>query len=117
MRRRFWITFWGTLAVAVWRGALLRANVRNLRLHQLSDNTPIYLRLSWGYSAGARPQSIIFDLDLGGASASVTTDGEATEAELPIGTNPGGPYRVGISATYRIMGVVRTTNTSFSGTL
>ncbi|MBX0326156.1 hypothetical protein K2Z83_00410 [Oscillochloris sp. ZM17-4] len=118
MRRGFWIAFWGVLTAVVWRGALLPASVRNLRLNGVSGDGPAYARFSWGYGAGARPQSIIFDLSLGaGASGSITTDGEATEAEVPVGGAAAGPHAICATATYRILGVVRTREYRFTGGL
>ncbi len=90
--------------------------MRRPRISGLSGSRPVYAGLSWGYSAGARPQSIIFDLDIGpGASGSVTTDGEATEAEVPLGDKAAGPYHVSATATYRILGVVWTREYRFAG--
>jgi hypothetical protein len=109
MRKGFWVAFWSALAVAVWRGALLPARLRQARVSGISGAGPFYVGFSWSYGAGTRPQSVIFDLELAdGAAGSVTTDGEATEAEVPFRQAPAGPYRLAATATYRIVGVVRT---------
>jgi hypothetical protein len=118
MRRGFWIAFWCVLGAAVWRGALLPAGLRNGRVNELSGAGPIYAGFSWGYGPGARPQSIIFDLDFSdGASGSVTTDGEATEAEVPMRSAAPGPYQITSTATYRILGVAYTQVYRFTGKL
>ncbi len=118
MRKGFWIAFWVAFGAAVWRGALLPARLCNARVNGLHRVSPFYAGFSWDYGAGARPQSIIFDLDLGdGAAGSITTDGEATEAEIPLGTPAAGPYRIIATATYRILGVVHTQVYRFAGTL
>ena len=109
MRKGFWIAFWAVLAAVIWREAVLSARLRNARVNGLSRVSPFYARFSWDYGAGARPQSVIFDLDLGGGAAgSVTTDGEATEAEVPLGSPAAGPYRITATATYRTLGVAHT---------
>ncbi|NNJ08773.1 hypothetical protein EKD04_000350 [Chloroflexales bacterium ZM16-3] len=118
MRRGFWIAFWGVLTAAVWRGALLPASVRNVQMSRLHGLGPTSVGFRWGYGAGARPQSIIFDLSMGdGATGSITTDGEATEAEVPLGAAHAGPYQISATATYRILGVVQTREYRFSGEL
>jgi len=116
MRKGFWIAFWSVLCVVVWRGALLSASIRNLRLSGQSGAGPTYAELNWGYGPGARPQSIIFDLELAGTTSSVTTDGEETEAQVPLGAAATGSYRVSASATYRILGLVRYQVFHFEGT-
>ena len=116
MRKSFWIAFWCVLGAAVWRGALLPARLRNARVHGLRGAGPFYASFSWGYGAGARPQSIIFDLELsGGATGSVTTDGEATETEVPFHGAGLGPCQITATATYRILGVARTRVYRFAG--
>jgi hypothetical protein len=116
MRKGFWIAFWSVLIVAVGRGALTPAGLRKARIRGASGAGPVYVGFSWGYGAGARPQSIIFDLKLAdGGGGSITTDGEATEAEVPFSSAPAGPYRLLATATYRIVGVARTQEYRFSG--
>jgi hypothetical protein len=112
------MAFWAVLAAAVWRGALTPAALRNARISRVSGGAPAYACLSWGYGAGARPLSIIFDLTLAdGATGSITTDGEASEAELPFRSAAPGPYTLAITATYRLLGVVRRTTSRLSGEL
>jgi hypothetical protein len=81
----------------------------------VSGAGPYYVLISWGYGTGARPASIIFDLELDGDAGSVTTDGEALEAEIPLGRAVSGPYRLTVSATYRILGAARTVVTHAEG--
>jgi hypothetical protein len=101
----------------VWlvRSAVLPAALRAPRLAEVSGFGPFYAGLSWGYGPGARPVSVIFDLEAGGASGSVTTDGEALEAEIPLGVFPRGPYSLTASATYRLLGFAHTVVTRTSG--
>jgi hypothetical protein len=118
IRRGFWIAFWAVLGATVWRGALLPAGLRNVRVSGFSGAGPFYASFSWGYGTGTRPQSIIFDLDLaGGVAGSVTTDGEATEAEVPLGSAATGPYQITATATYRVLGVAHARVYRFAGTL
>lgn len=108
-RRRLWYAAW--LGGVLWlaRVSLLPAPVRGTRLTSVSGVGPYYALISWNYGTGARPVSIIFDFEAGGAAGSITTDGEALEAEIPLATAPAGPYTITVSATYRIFGFARTT--------
>jgi hypothetical protein len=54
-------------------------------------------------------------LEAGPAAGSATTDGETLETEIPLAASPAGPYRITISATYRILGVARTVVTVVEG--
>jgi hypothetical protein len=118
-RRRLWYAAW--LGGALWlaRVSLVPAPIRGARLISISGAGPHYALISWGYGVGARPLSIIFDLELGPAAGSATTDGEALEAEIPLGapgdSPPAGPYRLTVSATYRILGFARTVVTRVEG--
>lgn len=109
-RLRRWLWYGALAAAGVWvtRAAILPAPVRAPRLTGVSGFGPYYASLAWGYGAGARPASVIFDLEAGGARGSVTTDGESLEAEIPLGIMPRGPYRLTVSATYRVLGFART---------
>lgn len=116
-RRRLWYA--AGLGAAIWaaRVALVPAPVRGAHVSSVSGAGPFYALLSWGYGVGARPVSIIFDLEAGEAAGSITTDGEALEAEIPLGSAPGGPYALTVSATYRILGFARTVVTRSAGAL
>lgn len=107
-RRRLWYAAWLGGALWVARVALFPAPVRGARVVSVSGAGPYYVLISWSYGVGARPASIIFDLELDGDAGSVTTDGEALEAEIPLSRAPSGAYRLTVSATYRILGVART---------
>jgi hypothetical protein len=117
LRRGLVLGVWAGLALWMARATLLPAAVRNARLSGLSGAGPVYAELSWTFGAGARPISVIFDIELPqGAAGSVTTDGEALEAEVPlIGAPAPGPYALTASATYRILGLPRTVVYRFSG--
>ena len=114
-RRRLWYAalFGGALWLA--RVSLLPAPLRGARVTGVSGAGPFYAMLSWSYGVGARPVNVIFDLEAGPAAGSITTDGEALEAEIPLGAAPAGPYRITISATYRILGFARTVVTRAEG--
>lgn len=107
-RRRLWLAAW--LGGALWfvRVALVPAPVRGARIVSVSGAGPYYALVSWGYGLGARPVSIIFDLEVAGDAGSITTDGEALEAEIPLAAQPAGPYTLTVSATYRTLGVAHT---------
>jgi len=117
LRRGATIALWAGAAVWLWRTALAPAPVRNARLSGLSGGAPAYAELVWTFGGGLRPTSVIFDIELaGGASGSVTTDGEALEAEVPlIGVAGGGRYTLTASATYRLIGFPRTIVYRFEG--
>lgn len=115
-QRYLWYALW--LGGGLWlaRITILPALVRAARLTGISGGGPVYATISWSYGPGARPISIIFDLEADGVTGSITTDGEALEAEVPLGTAPSGPYQLTVSATYRILGVARTIVRRFVGT-
>jgi hypothetical protein len=107
-RRRLWYAAWLGGALWVARVTLFPAPVRAPRLLGVSGAGPFYALVGWGYGIGARPVSVIFDLELDGDAGSITTDGEALEAEIPLGRAASGVYTLTVSATYRILGVART---------
>lgn len=117
LQQQLWYAAW--LGVGLWlaRISLVPAPVRNPRLSELSGSGPFYAKLDWSYGLGARPLSIIFDLELGSATGSVTSDGEALEAEIPLASAPRGPYRLSVSATYRVLGLARTVVSQHQGSL
>jgi hypothetical protein len=115
-RRWLWYGLIAGAALWVARVAVLPAPLRGLRLAAISGFGPFYAELHWEYGEGARPQSVIFDLEVGHAAGSCTTDGEAVEAEIPLGLDPRGPYRLTASATYRVFGFARTVVTRTHGT-
>jgi hypothetical protein len=114
-RRQLWYAalFGGALWLA--RVSLLPAPLRGARVTGVSGAGPFYALLSWTYGVGARPINVIFDLEAGPAAGSITVDGDALEAEIPLGAAPAGPYRITISATYRILGFARTVVTRAEG--
>lgn len=114
-RRRLWYAAW--LGGVLWlaRVSLLPAPLRGARLTSVSGLGPYYALISWSYGVGARPASVIFDFEAGEAAGSITTDGEALEAEIPLGLAPAGSYTITVSATYRIFGFARTRVTRVDG--
>ncbi|NWF81762.1 MAG: hypothetical protein HXY37_17220 [Chloroflexi bacterium] len=114
-RRYLWYALW--LGGGLWlvRVAILPALVRAARLTGISGAGPTYATITWSYGYGARPISVIFDLEAGEVTGSITTDGDALEAEIPLGAPPSGPYQLTASATYRILGVARTIVRRFAG--
>ncbi|MEF3273843.1 MAG: hypothetical protein K6356_05475 [Chloroflexus sp.] len=107
LQRGFWLSFWTIVTLITVRGAVIPAQLRHPRITSLSGIGPVYANLSWGYSAGARPVNIIFDIQFaGGATGSVTVDGEALEAEVPlIGTaRTGEAYTITATLVYRRLG-------------
>lgn len=114
-RRRLWYA--ALFGGALWlvRVSLLPAPIRSARVTGVSGAGPFYAVLSWTYGVGARPVNVIFDLQAGPAAGSITVDGDALEAEIPLGAAPAGPYRITISATYRILGFARTVVTRAEG--
>jgi hypothetical protein len=114
-RRRIWYAVWIGGALWLARLSLAPAPIRGLQLTRLSGAGPYYALLSWSYGIGARPTSIIFDFAAGEVSGSATTDGEAIEAEIPLGAAPTGQYRLIVSATYRTLGFAYTRVTQVQG--
>lgn len=116
-RRSLWLGIGAGLGLWIGRSAILPAAIRYAHLSAISGHSPAYAALGWTYGSGVRPISVIFDIELtGGAQGSVTADGEALEAEVPlIGAAEPGPYHITISATYRILGFVYNTAYRFEG--
>ncbi|MGB9736895.1 MAG: hypothetical protein C0184_15725 [Chloroflexus aggregans] len=118
LQRGFWLSFWSVVTIMTVRGALIPARLRNPRITSLSGIGPVYAMLSWGYSAGGRPVNVIFDLQFtGGATGSVTVDGEALEAEVPlIGiAHIGEAYTITATLVYRWLGWTFTRQMQVSG--
>ncbi|RMD79449.1 MAG: hypothetical protein D6823_04600 [Chloroflexi bacterium] len=118
LQRGFWLSFWSVVTIMTVRGALIPARLRNPRITSLSGIGPVYAMLCWGYSAGGRPVNVIFDLQFtGGATGSVTVDGEALEAEVPlIGmAHTGEAYTITATLVYRWLGWTFTRQMQVSG--
>jgi hypothetical protein len=114
--------FWFGLGVAaglwVTVNALFPARVRLGRVSNLSGTRPVCAEIGWSYGRGARPVSVIFDLQAAqDALGSVTVDGEALEAEIPLPQLPTGPYQLTATATYRLLSRPQTVVYAFTGTL
>jgi hypothetical protein len=111
---RLWYGLWALVGLWLLHGALVPAPIRGARVNAIGGAGPYSAELDWSYGAGARPLSIIFDLEAGAAKGSLTTNGAATEAGIPLGMRPRGPYQLSVSATYRILGraVTRVTTTA-----
>lgn len=116
-RRWLWLGVWAVVALLVTRTAVLPARVRAPRLAGVSGTGPFYAEIRWDYGPGARPQSVIFDFATRDSGGSCTTDGEAVEAEIPLGLYPHGRYELTISATYRVLGFARTVVTRAEGAI
>jgi hypothetical protein len=110
--RRLGYGVWLGLLLQLLSRALIPARVRHLRVRH--DGAP-GASLSWDYSWGAQPLSLIFDLEAGVAVGSVTSDGSRTEALIPLVRPLQGPYQVTISATYRLLGYAYTRTHRVSG--
>jgi hypothetical protein len=116
-RTRRWMWYGAIAAAWLWalRVTMLPATVRGARVTGVDGSGPYYVELAWRYGLGARPQSVIVDLETGEAAGSFTTDGEALEGEIPVGVPPRGAYRLTLSATYRLLGFAHTVITRANG--
>lgn len=115
VRKVLWYGAWAVALLWAARTTVLPARLRGPRLTGVLGAGPFYAQLGWDYGPGARPQSVIFDFEAGAARGSCTTDGEAVEAEIPIGVRPHGSYSLTVSATYRVLGFARTVVTRGAG--
>ncbi len=107
LQRGLWLSFWTVVTWMTVRGALIPARLRNPRMTSLSGIGPVYAMLSWGYGPGNRPVNVIFDVQFAdGAYGSVTVDGEALEAEVPLigKAHSGEAYTITVTLVYRILG-------------
>lgn len=110
-----WYGLWALVGLWLLHGALVPAAVRGARVRTIGGAGPYSAELDWSYGAGSRPLSIIFDLEAGATQGSLTTNGAATEAGIPLGMRPRGPYHLSVSATYRILGRAITRVTHVEG--
>ena len=121
---------WAQIGRGVWFGlgvaaglwltvnALFPARMRMGRVSDMSGTRPVCAEIGWRYGRGARPVSVIFDLQAAqGVLGSVTVDGEALEAEIPLPQALSGPYQLTATATYRILSRPQTVVYTFAGTL
>ncbi len=106
--RRLGYGVWLGLLLQLLSRALIPARVRHLRVRHSKALGFSGVSLGWDYSWGARPLSLIFDLEAGAATGSVTSDGSRTAALIPLVRPLQGPYQVTISATYRLLGYAYT---------
>ena len=113
--RRLGYGVWLGLLLQLLSRALIPARVRHLRVRHSKDFGTSGVSLSWDYSWGARPLSLIFDLESGVVAGSVTSDGSRTAALIPLVRPLQGPYQVTISATYRLLGYAYTRTHRVSG--
>ena len=90
------------------------AQVRNIEITGVTGAEPTFVGLRWSYGLGLRPISLIIDLagqnERGG---SLTVSGRAGTGTIPIAAGSAGPYHLSATATYRIVGVVRTHTQQF----
>lgn len=116
-RRSLWLGIGAGLGLWLGRSAILPAAIHHAHIGTISGHRPAYAMLGWTYGPGARPISVIFDIALpGDTHGSLTADGEALEAEVPlIGAAEPGPYQITASATYRILGIVYRAAYRFAG--
>lgn len=107
LQRGFWLSFWSVVIYMTVRGALIPARLHHPRITSLSGIEPMYVMLSWGYGPGSRPVNVILDVQFaGGAQGSVTVDGEALEAEVPLigKAQLGASYTITATLLYRQLG-------------
>lgn len=113
--RRIGYGVWLGLLIQLLSRALIPARIRHLRVRHPRDPGVSGVTLSWDYSWGTRPLSMIFDLEAGAITGSVTSDGSAEQALVPLVRRWQGPYQITISATYRFLGCAYTRTHRITG--
>ena len=94
-------------ALFLTRPARLR-DVALLGVRPRADAQGVRAAIAWKYGPGARPVSLIVDLEAeDGVHGSATADLEQREVLVPLPTAPTKPYTITTTATYRIMGIPR----------
>lgn len=118
MRQAFWMGT-GVLAAATVAHFTLRpADIHSAIVTSLSRGTICYANVMWMYGSGVRPASVIIDVTAGnGAGGSITTDGETISGRIPLSHDFHGDYTITFTATYRILGMIRTAVWTFTGTV
>ncbi|HEU5014233.1 MAG TPA: hypothetical protein VFT66_17045 [Roseiflexaceae bacterium] len=107
MQKQF---FWlgGALALlgaAVWRGR----PAPMLRVHMVArmPGSPPVARLTLKYGTGARPQSVILDVEGPDGAGSATIGGSQEFVDVPIIGELNSQPRITATAAYRVLGRLR----------
>jgi hypothetical protein len=106
------------MGIVVTNYLLRPADIHIAKVTAVSTGKPSYASVVWTYGRGAPPTSVIIDLTTGGgASGSITVDGELLNAEIPLSAKFSGAYTLTFTQTHRILGMARTNVQTFGGTI
>jgi hypothetical protein len=88
--------------------SLRLAHVREFAVQTIDSRDLPAVTLSWRYSEGIRPLSLIIDLcGAGDFAGSLTASGQILMGELPLAAALQGKYEATLTLTYRQLGLVR----------
>jgi hypothetical protein len=101
----FWLGGAVLLGVAVWRGR----PAPMLRVHMVArmPGSPPVARLTLKYGTGARPQSVILDVEGPDGAGSATIGGSQEFVDVPIIGELDSQPRITATAAYRVLGRLR----------
>lgn len=82
------------------------ARLRSARVTHVSGGNPPCASIALAYGPGARPPCVVIDVSgAHGTTGSATVGGDQEFIEAPLAGKAGGPYRVDVTAVYRVAGV------------
>lgn len=90
------------LGVALWHGR--PARLRSVGLVAVLPGTPPRARLALDYGVGARPRSVILDVEGPRGSGSATVEGDQAIVEVPISGEIDAHCRITATTGYRVLG-------------
>lgn len=90
------------LGMAVRRGR--PAPLQRVHIVAVMPGSPPIARLTLKYGAGARPQSVILDVEGPRGAGSATIEGRQEVVDVPIVGEPGSQPHITATAAYRVLG-------------
>jgi hypothetical protein len=116
MRQRRWVAIGiGVAAAAALISGARPARLRLARVTHVSNSTPPVAIMTLRYARGARPRVAVLDvIGAQGATGSASIPGDQEFVEVPLAGNPGGPYRIDATLTYRVGGFLLVRKATFA---
>lgn len=107
--RKLWIILGALVLLGVVARRVRPARLRDAGLISVTPGTPPVARLALEYGPGARPVSVIVDIEGANGRGSATVNGTERLVEVPLVGAAGGEYRIVVTPSYRILGRAYTT--------
>ena len=116
MLQRRWVAIGiGVAAAAALISGARPAPLRLARVTHVSNSTPPVASIALRYARGARPRVAVVDVvGAQGANGSASIPGDQEFVEVPLAGNPGRPYRIDATLTYRVGGFLLVRKATFA---